>query len=79
MTNEEAAWILREMYHAGGTRGGGRKTTAMHMFGIKYANDISRLHVGEILHQAGISHSYLTEVYKGVRLAEYVQVVNEFP
>ena len=79
MTVDEAARILGEMYHAGRTRGGGKMTTAIHLFAIKYANDLSRLPIREILLQAGISDSYRTEVYKGRRLAEYVKVVGEFP
>ena len=54
-------------------------TIAVHLFGIKYANDLSRLPIREILLQAGISYTYHTEVRKGVRLAEYVAVVNDFP
>ena len=79
MTVEEAARILSKMYHAGKTRGRGRATTAVHLFGIKYANDLSRLPIREILLQAEISYTYHTEVRKGVRLAEYVAVVNDFP
>ena len=79
MTVEEAAQILSSMYHAGKTAARGRATTAIHLFGIKYANDLSQLPIGEILHRAGISHTYHTEVRKGVRLAEYVAVVHDFP
>ena len=45
MTVEEAARILSKMYHASKTRGRGRATTAVHLFGIKYANDLSRFTV----------------------------------
>ena len=79
MTVDEAARILREMYDAGATRGRGRMTTAIHLFGIRYADDLSRLSIREILVQARLSHTYQTEVNKGIRLAEYVKVVNDFP
>ena len=79
MTVDEAARVLREVYRAGATNGRGRMTTAIHLFGIRYADDLSRLSIKEILLQAGLSHTYQTEVYKGIRLAEYVKVVNDFP
>ena len=74
MTVDEAARILRDMYDAGGS-----KTTAIHVFGIKYANELSGLPIKEIVRQSGLSETYPTEIYKGIRLAEYVKMVKEFP
>ena len=51
----------------------------MPLFGIRYADDLSRLSIKEILLYAGMSDTYQTEVYKGIRLAGYVKVVNDFP
>ena len=78
MTVDEAARILREMYDAG-AQGRGLMTTGMHLFGIRYADDLSRLSIKDILSRAGLRPSYQTEVYKGMRLAEYVKAVNNFP
>ena len=77
MTVDEAARILRGMYDAG--EGRGLMVTAIHLFGIRYADDLSRLSIKEILLHAGMSEKYQTEVYKGIRLAGYVKVVNDFP
>ena len=84
MTVDEAARILRGMYDAG-AQGRGLKTTAIHLFGIRYADALeggaarSRLSIKEILLHAGMSEKYYTEVRKGIRLAGYVKVVNDFP
>ena len=79
MTVDEAARILRGMYDAG-AQGRGLMVTAIHLFGIRYADDLSRLQpIKEILLHAGMSDTYQTEVYKGIRLAGYVKVVNDFP
>ena len=77
MTVDEAARILRGMYDAG--EGRGLMVTAIHLFGIRYADDLSRLSIKEILLHAGMRDTYQTEVYKGMRLAGYVKVVNDFP
>ena len=66
------------MYDAG-AQGRGLMTTAIHLFGIIYADDLSHLPIKDILSQAGLKPSYQTEVYKGMRLAEYVKAVNNFP
>ncbi len=79
MTVEEAAQILSSMYRAGKTAAGGRATTAIHLFGVKYANELSSLPIREVVRLARISHTYNTEVYKGIRLAEYVDAVRDFP
>ena len=78
MTVDEAARILRGMYDAGG-HDRGLMTTAIHLFGIRYADDLSRLSIKEILLHAGMSATYYTEVRKGIKLAGYVNVVNDFP
>ena len=78
MTVDEAARILREMYYAG-AHGRGLMTTGIHLFGIIYADDLSRLSIKDILLHAGMRYKYQTEVNKGIRLAGYVKVVNDFP
>ena len=76
MNIHEAARILRNMYNNAPY---GEKTTAIHLFGIKYAREISSLNRQDIVREAGISSSYDTEVYKGVRLARYVTLIEDLP
>ena len=57
MTVDEAARILREMYDAG-AQGRGLMTTGIHLFGIRYADDLSRLSIKDILSRAGLRPSY---------------------
>ena len=77
MNVSEAARRLREQYDAG--KRVGKASTAIHLFAVQHADALSRLPIGEVLQQAGLPGSYLTEVHKGIRLAKYVQVVHEFP
>ena len=46
----------------------------IHLFGIKYAMEIKQSNYSkkDIITQSGISTSYLTELTKGVKLANYV-------
>lgn len=70
MTVIELANILRDMYENASSE----KTTMIHLFGIKYADEIKRngYTPKEILKAAGMQESYQTEISKGVRLAKYV-------
>ena len=71
MTPDELARTLSEMYHDAPD---GEATTMIHLFGIKYADEIRDCGapVTEIVRLSGLRNSYSTEVYKGVRLARYV-------
>jgi hypothetical protein len=71
MTMEEAASILREMYE---TAPEGKKVVHIHLFGIRYAEHITDKSLKDLTALAGINESYATEIGKGVRLAEYVQL-----
>ena len=71
MTVGEAAGILRRMYENAPR---GEKTTMLHLFGIKYADDLAGLSIEDIVRKAGILKSYPTEINKGRRLAKYVQI-----
>ena len=71
MTVDEAAHILREMYRKAPI---GEKATSIHLFGIKYAKELSGLSIADIADQATGSESYQVEIRKGIRLAEYVQL-----
>lgn len=68
-TMEELSAILTEMYN-----GSDNKTTAIHMFGLKYAEAIKNLgtSIVDIVKNSDISDSYHTEVSKGIRIYEAI-------
>ena len=71
MTLNELATKLSEMYNNAPK---GDSVAMIHLFGIKYAKEIkeSEYSKKDIIQQSGINASYLTELTKGVKLAEYV-------
>ena len=71
MTLSELGTKLSEMYTNANK---GDAVAMIHLFGIKYANEINQSNYSkkDIIEQSGISTSYLTELNKGVKLAEYV-------
>lgn len=71
MTLNELGTKLREMYNNAQK---GDSVAMIHLFGIKYADQINKSEYSkkDIIKQSGISASYLTELAKGVKLAEYV-------
>lgn len=71
MTLNELGTKLSEMYNDAPK---GDAVAMIHLFGIKYANEIKKSEYSkkDIIKQSGISASYLTELTKGVKLAEYV-------
>lgn len=71
MTLNELGTKLSKMYNDAPK---GDAVAMIHLFGIKYANEIkeSEYSKKDIIKQSGISASYLTELTKGVKLADYV-------
>ncbi|MGI3164863.1 HTH-like domain-containing protein [Pseudooceanicola sp. 200-1SW] len=52
------------------------KTVAIHLFGIRYAEELEDLPMSElnlVAEEAGLSSSYGTELRKMVRLSKYVE------
>jgi hypothetical protein len=76
MNNRELGGKLREMYSKASK---GEAVAMIHVFGIKYAAEINNSECSkkEIIKASGISESYLTELTKGVKLAEYVILKNQ--
>ena len=72
MELKELGKKLNEMYY---NAPGGDKVAMIHLFGIKYANEITKSGVSkkDIAKKANIAESYGTEISKGVKLAKYVK------
>lgn len=73
MTTDEAAHILREMHLKAPT---GEKTTHIHLFGIKYAQELKGLRLTDIAERATGRKSHEVEIKTGMNLAKYVQLKN---
>ena len=73
MTEPELGRILREMYDNAPNK---EKAVQVHLFGIKYAAELSKYGISksEVVKYSGLSHNYVTEINKGVNLANYVTV-----
>ena len=77
MTEVELGQKLKSMYEAAPR---GDQVAFIHLFGIIYADSLSneKLSKREILKNAGLPASYQTEISKGVKLAQYVTVKEQF-
>ena len=75
MNESELAEILRRMHRNAPS---GEKSTAVHLFGIRYVAELSAPHVSinKVAELAGLDKWY-TEVRKGMRLAKYVELNNK--
>ena len=71
MTVGEAALELKKAYELGKRRG--RIALHIHLFGIRYADDLRSLSLREVVKRAGVPN-YVSEINKGRNLAEYVQL-----
>ena len=71
MNIDEAAKILRNAYCQAPN---GKKSTGLHLFGIKYADELSKVDLNQLIKKAGIRDSYYAEIRKGIRLSEYVNL-----
>ena len=77
MNSQQLAEELSRMYN---TAPRGEQVAMIHLFGIKYANELRGVGLSDLAEQAGISRAYGTEINKGRNLAKYVdlkpQVIN---
>jgi 5-methylcytosine-specific restriction protein B len=75
MSIQELGNILSDMYNNAPK---GQKAVMIHLFGVKFANEISSNgysvseSISKIIEISGLKPSYFNEVYKGVRLSQYV-------
>lgn len=72
MQIDQASKILAEMY-ADGARSSER-SVMVHLFAVKYADQIREMRPKDIVDGAGLPKSYHTEIRKGINLAKYVEV-----
>lgn len=77
MTENDLGNILKTMYNNAIV---GNKVTAIHLFGIRYGEEISAKHlsVKNILKCAEMSKKYSTEIYKDMRLGHYVTIREDY-
>lgn len=71
MNIDEAAKILRRAYRRAPE---GRQATTVHLFGIKYADELASMSLKQLVEKAGIPPAYQVELNKGRNLAGYVNL-----
>lgn len=71
MTVTDAAKILKCVYDNAPY---GKTAVRIHLFGIKYADELADISSREVVSRAGIPHGYAAEIDKGRNLAEYVVI-----
>ena len=71
MTEDEAVHILRDMCEKAPKD---EKTAYIHLFGIKYAQELRALNIPTVAERGTGYKSYEVEINKGIRLAKYVQL-----
>jgi hypothetical protein len=68
----EAAKCLDEMAQKGEPIK--RKATMVHLFGIRYARELEQLNLRDVVRISELDYSWVTEIRKGMNLAEYVTI-----
>ncbi len=53
----------------------GQIVVSIHLFGIRRARELNGISLKGLVAAARIPPSYHTEIHKGMRLAEYVQII----
>ena len=78
MTPRELADTLSQMHHSAAD---GNKSVVVHLFGIRYADEIRDCgaSIAEIVRLSALSHTTLArEVSKGMKLARYVSLRSDW-
>lgn len=73
MQISEASRVLADMYRQAADR---EKVISVHLFGIRYADQIRNISPKEIAIGAELPESYGTEIRKGINLSKYVTIRN---
>ena len=71
MTSDQLVKALKDAYASAPK---GDKVVAVHLFGIRFSDELKGHSTHEIAERAGISKSYGTELRKGMRLAPHVSI-----
>ena len=74
MNINELAAILHSAYY---NAPDGAKVTAGLLFGVRYANELGHMKISdleELTIKVGIPQGYKSEINKGIKLAEYVEL-----
>ena len=71
MNIDEAAKILHSAYEQAPNK---RQKAAVHLFGIKYADELAHMPLKQLVEKADIPPSYDTELNNGRNLAQYVNL-----
>ena len=74
MTTDEAIRILSDMYSKAPDR---ETAVQVHLFGIKYADQLKGLNLRDIAERATGNRNWGTEINKGRNLAKYVKLKDE--
>jgi hypothetical protein len=64
--------LAKELRDAANGAPDGHRVFSIHLFGIRRARELDGVPLKNLIRMAGLPESYHTEVYKGMRLAEYV-------
>lgn len=68
-TAEQLGGILKNMYENAPRK---EMVTSIHLFGIRYADEIKMVGIKSVVDASGIPSTYRTEINKGIKLADYV-------
>ncbi len=71
MRIDQASQLLAQMYKEAQPK---EKALSIHLFAIKYADQIRDMSAKDIVVGAELPESYKTEIRKGINLAKYVEV-----
>ncbi len=74
MEAKELGSTLRDLYENAGR---GKQVTKIHLFGIKYSNEILKAGIKDVIKESGINSTYATEVSKGINLADWVKITKD--
>lgn len=69
MQTSELAAVFKGLYHEAAK---GNTVVTIHLFGIKYANQLKGHNLKDICTLADVPTSFATEIRKGMRLAEHI-------
>jgi len=66
--------MVEELRAAANGAASGQKIVTLNLFGIEHANRLEAENLAELAERAGIGRSFSTELRRGMKLAEFVQV-----